>query len=332
MWNARPLELCRDEDLMSYQKMLEQLKSAGCDLPLSQSLSWANAAQVCGQKTWIIFNQEELIGGIVFVVESEEGLIAECINGPCLTESLYFEDPATIATAYARFVNVISKTIKSLSSIILRPRTSVPLPENFPFPIEEEQRAATWVISLPAHTSGPALSKRLERTVRHSTSNIISQKIFSPDHSSLRQFYKGQEAFFQHKELPIPPWEWWKALVLPEKKIATDLIFWIEETILSSANAKSHARLLLADFAGKRTYLFGHEARDEGFPSKLSSQALAQIHAITHAQELSLQIYDFNGYHLQSTEQDSYYGVNQFKEQFLGSMKPYFIPTLIFEI
>ena len=88
---------------------------------------------------------------------------------------------------------------------------------------------------------------------------------------------------------------------------------------------------MLVEWNKKFLYLFGHENRSPNFPSKLSPQALAHALGIEKAKEFKMDFYDFNGQALEIGPEDPYYGVNQFKQQFLGHTLVYHCPHFIFQ-
>ena len=328
MWIVKPLGQSTTSDRARYNEMIQHLQARGSDIPLSQTLSWAQAASVVGTSAWMVFNPLDLIGGIVFFSQDTPvSTLAECSNGPFFPA----DELAKLPEHLARFTNALLMGSKKECEVHLRPRLLEKLPVDFALPIFQSSRAATWMLDLKNVGSvNDLFSARLKRTLKKSRVHILNVSFTAFDEASIREFYKGQKIFYDAKDIPLPEFAWWRELI-KNSNDPDQPKFWHLTVTIGPPHLQSTCHLMLAQWNQKFLYLFGHDNRPAHFPSQLSAQALAHAFAIEKALELQIHFYDFNGHGLEIGPDDPYYGVNQFKQQFLGQAVVYHCPHFIFQ-
>lgn len=318
MWIAKPLQSLTKDEILAYAKL-----SKRNDCPLSQTLTWAKAVESQGSEIVVSFNSEKNIGGFGFLYQNQ----IEVINGPILN----LENPK-LQEDIATFVYALTKARKDVQKVILKPR----LPKNctdeliqkIGFPVEKIEWAATKIIN----------TKKVEDLINNANSKFRSEYNQIMKHEqkiqyelinehNLKTFYQEHQVFLENKRIFCPSENWFKALMLKNPYQEMEQI----EFMLFSATLKEQIKtnLLICYQGEKAYYLFGNEKRTADAPN-ISLNLATQVFALEKAYEKNIKTYDFNGFVVDCSPEDVYYGVNQFKKKFDGEILEYASPEFVF--
>ena len=318
MWIAKPIQALTHAE----RALWNELEGS---LPLSQTIQWAIAAQSSTLHSFVVFSPNEMIGGTVFGILNKEakGMEFECINGPFLNWDQIKDAPRQLAT----FAMAVSKLDQNFRLLKMKPRweskwtasrlSHLPL---LPF---SQSKAAT--ILIPVENSRErqfkAFSKRLQRTLSISLKAKTEMTCGEVTNETLLDFCAGMNLFGNVHGFFVPPIEWFKALIQPSLPIDEQNLKFKMITVQKKEENKIQSKTqILVCFRKERAhYLFGYEQRDDSLQSSLSTSALAHWECLYQCSLLGIQTYDLNGYVIDPDQNHSYYGVCQFKKQFIGS-------------
>lgn len=316
MWIAKPVASLSQEEKSSWNSISGQM-------PLAQTLFWAQAIDSLAGKSFLIFNPKEKVGGIVFL--SDQPGQYECVNGPFLD----WDNTQSIPRQLATFAMAVSRLDKNFRSLILRPRWEGSEIEkrlkNLPIPAQSWSSAATLLIPIlkNADLQLQALSPRLRRTLRQTWRQKIQTTCCPANFENLPSFVPALQEFSKSRGFVVPPLSWF--ITLCSTKEAD---FWI---VTSQIELQSKTQILICQFGKKVYYLFGYDQRIPSTPASLSTAAQAHWSALLFCQELGVESYDLNGYLIDAPTHHPYYGVCQFKEQFSGTVIRYDVPEFVIQ-
>jgi hypothetical protein len=327
MWIAKPISQLSESEYFQWEQIRER--------PLSQTLAWAKAIDAVSGKAYLVFSPDEKVGGIVFELPKSLGLDHkkvqyECVNGPLLN----WDSPDAAPRQLATFALATSKLSPHFQSLSIKPRWTENNFQNrlnlLPLEAAEHSSAATLVLQLKdsKEQQFEALSSRMQRTLTLSWKSSICTKWekFSP--SLLDQFFPAITVFGKTHGFSTPPLRWFQALTQePKVRSSCTPSFWLTTSVKKEdGKIQSITQILISQLDNEAHYLFGHETRTEGLRSAISTSATAHWEAITRCATMGMKTYDFNGYIDESSPENPYFGVCEFKKQFLGKIIRYQIP------
>lgn len=351
MWIAKPLNALTPSERQQWCEALSHRATQGEDVPIAQTLRWAEATECLGTPSYLVYSPDENAGGILFEAPSpdtddDETPILYCINGPLID----WKDPDKNTRQLATFAMGASKLSKKLKTLSLQPRWIEPAietptdPRLAEFPVEPTavNEAATWITPLP-----PAPNARLKRTLKKSREALIETEWFdfSTPHESDNLKIKLSEklsGFVSNLEISAedkfyaPPLKWFQALI--NKSTSEPLKFYLSRSkhLSLSANSKavfeSIAENFICVYGNTAHYFFGYENRDQTLPKAVSLSAIAHENAMAELLKLGITHYDWNGFIKDCDPTDPYYGVNEFKRQWSGELRTYVIPDFNIEL
>lgn len=335
MWIAKPVQaLSNDEKsawIACHAKWLEQEG----EHPLSQTLTWANAAQALGATAFLVFSPGEKIGGIVLRLPSKDpsqGPVLDCVNGPLLD----WDRPADAPRQLALFAMACSRAEKKFSKLRIAPRwilgeTDGGRLERIPIEPTSVQGAATvqLEIATSAEEQLSGFSPRLRRTFQRNYNSTDRESAWSAAHESperLTAFAERMRTFGKDRGFAVPSVEWFNALVgYPELARLEGLSFWLA----SVRSGKARSELLICFHDRHGHYLFGLDEREKDAPGWASPSTLAHELAIKNARESGLTLYDLNGYLENPPSGHPYEAVSLYKKQFQGRIRRYGVPEFV---
>ena len=214
MWIAKPLQSLSIAERSAWYELEPKL-------PLAQTLAWGKAIEAVAGRTYLIFNPEEKVGGLVFSGATGPGSAEgpghfECINGPYL----HWDDPNAISRQLATFAMAVARVDHSFRSLCLRPRWNAGKNENaeriasVPVPLYNQTHAATWIVPIlkTPVDQFQALRGRLQRTLRRAQSLGVAGRWEKLDPALLDPFVKALREFGAAHDFTVPPVSWFKAL------------------------------------------------------------------------------------------------------------------------
>src|SRR5690606_9161990 len=95
--------------------VLEAHSAREPEVPLAQTLVWAEAIDAVHGLAYAVFSPDEGVGGLLF---SEQGQRFECVNGPLLA----WDEPSASPRQLATFAMAVSKLDRRFETLSLRPR------------------------------------------------------------------------------------------------------------------------------------------------------------------------------------------------------------------
>lgn len=322
MWIAKPIQKLTASEIQSWQALEPEL-------PLAQTLSWANAIEAVQGTCFLIFNPEEKAGGIVFTPGTSQ---FECINGPHLDW-----DQAQIATRQlATFTMAVSKLNSGFQSLKIKPRweshlTSQRIRELSISPHSYSQAATLLLPILESDEQQyQSFHPRLRRTLQQNLKlGVVTQHLI-PASEPLQNFVETLTQYGRNKGFTVPPLKWFKALILG--KTPSHLRFLLGTATLKEAGQIQSESLNLTVIQGDTAhYLFGCETRKPGLRSAVSTSAVLHWETLRYCRTAGIASYDLNGYLPDASPEHSYHGVSRFKEQFAGRVIQYDVPEFIIE-
>lgn len=346
MWIAKPLNALTPQERQQWCDTLAYRAAHGDDVPIAQTLRWAEATECLGTPSYVVFSPDEQAGGVLFEAPSpdpddhddDEKTFLYCINGPLID----WKDPEKNARQLATFAMGSSKLTKKVKTLSLQPRWIEPPegsasdPRIAEFPVEPTtlNEAATWITPLP-----PEPNARLKRTLKKSREALIETEWH--DLKSLKNL-KILEDFVTNLELSAedkfyaPPLKWFQTLI--KNTTPEPLRFYLSRSRHVSlpeneaAVFESLAENFICVYGNTAHYFFGYENRDPSIPAAVSLAAIAHEHAMLELQKLGITHYDWNGFIKDCDPTDPYYGVNEFKRQWSGSSITYIVPDFRIEL
>ncbi len=333
MWIAKPISTLSTEERRVWHEIEVQL-------PLAQSLSWAQAAEVVSGQCFLVFSPDERVGGIVFCASNlmNLGMKFECINGPFL----HWDHPHDVTRQLATFAMAVSKLNPKFISLSMKPRWEEDQYEgrlkHLPFPVFSESQAATLEIPIceTEVQQWGCLSHRIKRTLSYAKKEGIETQWEKLSMDVLPSFVKNLTQFGSHKGFTVPPLSWFQSFTQSQLIGSQHLSFWLSSAVKKRSSLFLEEPVLeskiLICFMGHRAhYLFGYEKRDSVCQARLSTSAAAHWEAINQSRKNGIQVYDLNGYLVNAPVSHSYYGVCKFKEQFSGQVVQYKIPEILIQ-
>ncbi|MFZ4712826.1 MAG: hypothetical protein ACOYL6_03890 [Bacteriovoracaceae bacterium] len=305
MWIAKPIKALSSDEAFFFQQISEEK-----NFPLSQTLEWGKAGEAAGVQPFIAFETEKKIGGLAFDINHE----MICTNGPYLNWS-----KDIINEELATFVYALTQAQKSIKKVVIKPRwykkDEVDFSSFLKFPIHSFESSATKIISVPQYSK---LDETLGTKIRHELSRVEKFQdkltIYTPE---LSHFYQGLKRHNDKRGDYLPPFSWFQAL---EK--ATLFGMKLDNLI--------QTEILVACHNQSANYLYAYEDRTENSPN-ISLNLALQKDILIFCDKKKIRKYDLGGYKLNIDEDDSYWGVKQFKDKLPGEIIEYLSPVFIFE-
>ncbi|MFZ9595496.1 MAG: hypothetical protein ACO3A2_05400 [Bdellovibrionia bacterium] len=333
MWIAKPIDRLSEEEKLSWEAIPQK--------PLAQSLAWASAMKSLGTPSFLIFNPEEKVGGIVFASHLRSGLGSkvqlECVNGPLL----HWDDSSVVSRQLATFALACSKLNPQFARLTLRPRWEKGQIQkrmsHLPVALTQSTLSSTLVVKLQGcqKTQWNQLSPRLRRTLRTTWKEPLRTTWQELTPTLLRPFTEALREFSARRQFTVPPDAWFESLTLtPRVSDQHSPRFWMvtaQRTSLHLPSTESQAQLLVASQGTTAHYLFGFTQKAHAQKSSTSLSAVAHWEALTQCSKLGLENYDLNGYMTDPKTDHPYFGVAQFKKQFAGAVVEYEVPEFIIE-
>ena len=322
MWIAKPINALTSEEKQQW------INSAESDLPLSQTLRWAQAAASIGARAWLIFSPDENVGGTV--LELGEPGVFECINGPYLDWKIPDRVPRQLAT----FAMSVSKISPAFRSLRLRPRWNSDQAENLlkhvPIPPTASSEASTLIVSLQGSEEKlwSGFDPRLQRTLKTAIKEKVSAVWTQPTQEKITSFASAMKEYGSARGFYVPDSKWFHEILVSStdrEKVEFGLVHahFPEEC--------AEAEILVCIFGKMAHYLFGWEKRSPGARAALSPSAWAHFIAMKEAKTRGAEFYDFNGFIRDVASDDPYAGVCKFKAQWGGEVKTFFQPEYFIE-
>ncbi len=351
MWIAKPISQLSDVELRQWIHVCTWQRRQGAEVPLAQTLTWNQAAQAVGVEAYVVFSDQENVGGIVLRTQTDDEVGRfECVNGPLLDWHRNDQVPRQLAT----FATAVSRLLPGFESLTLRPRWRRGQLEarlaGVPIEVSRLDRAATLVIDLVGpNDSGSAASwedritPRLRRTLASSADAFFESRfgavsaVVTPDFAPL--FGERLRRFGREHGFTAPVSGWLeKLLEVSWIPLAEGVRFF--RSAASVGEGAVQAEILVAIHGDEAHYLFGWEERGEGARGAWSAQALAHLEAIRWCAREGLGLYDFNGYVVPedrgstgtADEAHPYARVAEFKEQWGGRVIRYEIPEIVIRV
>lgn len=345
MWIAKPLKALTPQERQHWCEILAHRAAQGEDVPIAQTLRWAEASECLGTPSYLVYSPDEKAGGVLFEAPStdpdDDGkLQLYCVNGPLID----WKDTDKNARQLATFAMGSSKLSKKIKTVSLQPRWIEPPhgtatdPRLADFPIEPTaiHEAATWITPLP-----PEPNSRLKRTLKKSKEALIEtewHEFDSVSHSEksskiLADFVANLELSAEGK-FYAPPLQWFQTLIHTQTNEPLKFFLSRSRQLALQENAvfESIAENFVCVYGKTAHYFFGYENRDTSLPKAVSLAAIAHENAMTELRKLDVKQYDWNGFIKDCDPTDPYYGVNEFKRQWSGSITTYIVPDFKIEL
>ncbi len=330
MWIAKPVHALTATEEEAWLETLGSLRDEGIEIPLSQTMTWAHAAEAVLRGTaYAVFSPDERVGGLVFSSSAAEGgRVYECVNGPLI----HWDDPLAAPRQLATFATAVARAAGDFRSIKICPRWRVEEEASrlsaLPFEPTSSSDAATMRVALrfTDEEQKGALHPRLRRSISQSERAGVRTEWTAPDGAGIAAFAETMQEFGKRKGFYVPTTPWFDVLVNGR---------WVEREGICfrvcTAQAEGvRAGILIAQCDSRAHYLFGYEERDVGVKSAISPAAAAHWRAMRECAELGVLEYDLNGYVSDLPAGHPYRGVCEFKDQFKGRVVRYCSPE--FEI
>ena len=303
-------------------------------LPLSQSISWAMAAQSVSGNCMLVFSPERKVSALYLI----SGDQAECVNGPILDWDR-IRDHEDLNEQISMAVFALYQGCPWLQTIRIRPRLDQKhflfLAKNLAFPIIQTDLAQTMVIELD--NSDEKMWLNLPARIRHEisrgrTAGVVTESI--PIESHLSSFWDQTRKFYQKRNLFVPEESWIRSLLGSFTADQSGVIGEFSAQILRATHAASGSisEILVLHTHDVSYYFYAHETRSESCPN-ISLNACAQWEAIRSSANQGSLYYDLNGIlhpEHRNAEHDSYAGVDRYKRKFKGKEIEYFSPLITF--
>lgn len=343
MWIAKPLSALTPQERQQWCEILTHRAAQGEDVPIAQTLRWAEATECLGTPSYLVYSPDEKAGGVLFEApspdpEDDENPLLYCINGPLID----WKDPEKNARQLATFAMGSSKLSKKIKTLSLQPRWTEPASdtpsdprlENFPIEPTVINEAATWITPLP-----PEPNARLKRTLKKSKEALIETEWHdlnteaSAPHESIESFVTNLELSAEGK-FYAPPLKWFQTLI--KNSTSEPLKFYLSRSkqiaLQEDAIFESVAENFICVYRKTAHYFFGYENRDDSLPKAVSLAAMAHETAMAELNKLGVTHYDWNGFIKDCDPSDPYYGVNEFKRQWSGTATTYIVPDFKIEL
>jgi hypothetical protein len=337
MWIAKPTQSLALSERAAWGNTLSRFAAMGEEVPLAQTLAWARAIDSVSGTSYLVFDPEEMVGGIVFSIESQPGAAGtfECINGPIID----WDNAANVSRQIATFAMAVSKLSSSFRSLSLKPRWREDKTENRinNLPIEKfsETQAATLKVVIQGNSDQQrcAFSPRLRRTLSISERANIGVSVESPSKINLSSFVPSLSKFALKKGFSVPPIDWFNSLAQNSDDGSSQIFGESLNLSIIRSKFRNHsetlvgeAAILVATLGTTAHYLFGWEERTPQLRSAISLSALAHWQTMQDCIQSNVHTYDLNGYVSEVNEGHPYAGVCRFKEQFGGQVLRYRVP------
>ena len=320
-WIAKPIHELSIEDRLNWNRIQADRYKEGWEIPLAQTLAWAEASQTLGARAYALFNSERRYTAIILAKANTQktGIEFECVNGPLINW-----DTFDTAQEFAVLAQKISELHPRFESLSFLPRW---LEENhlirrsrIPFEIFQSMRASTLLLKLPTSTEEVTklYSSRLQRTVTRSKREPhLTYDWREVNPQEIAEFAPRMAYFGKKMGFAIPPVSWFLSLHQATHRDTSLRLY-----LASVESSRAGAHHCIATWQNQAHYLFGHSWRESPCPAAFSPAALAHDLSLRQLIQIGITEYDLNG----DSNERHYATVHEFKSQFNAERINYWIP------